>query len=850
LILNEIRYASFSSPIGEQRELAFVEVYNKSAVGVSLSNHSLLRRDGSTVATLPSLTLPAKGFLTVLFGPGVDDTDFSDGEGTFYTQGVNDGVFEAEDELGLYGGAAGPATIIDFVAWSGTGSYAGGIPHGHAVSASIWTSGAFVDTSGFSPEQGEDDDMNGVLGLTPTGYDTNSVTDWRQYDWETYFVGSLHTAPNPMQVSPADGVTVETALVTFQWAHMPAAVSYQLLVDNNADFSSPETNITLSGESATVPVADGESTWRVESSDASGTVLVDPKSGYKIARTTQVTTPQVPITRLIQHKDTGMLCIVRGGTYRRGDNGGCSETPSARGPWDAAHPEGHARSGCPHCSHYCARAAIAMINHQRGGNLSQDRISHELFKDDLTGPEGDLGHKLGADNFLRVDQTLAWALNGATVTHTLSNPDFDEIRTEIDAGRVIMVGSVGHAMIVNGYRNSPTAQVHIVNPWPDSTAAIGRSGWMKPGKVGIVVWWKFAGTPTGRLEEPGVTADGDGDGLVDFDEGARFPTSPANPDSDGDLIGDKREIRSYTFHENDLHPSDIGVLVDSERFPDIDQDGKRAEVDIDTDAGGVPDTFEDDNLNGVAKDQTGETDVFSKDDDPFRDCNQNTVHDEQDIKVGTSLDCNGNKVPDECICTEGGPTPCEPDADGDGVIDPCDGCPSDPAKATPGVCGCGTPDTDTDGDGTADCHDNCPTDPNKTAPGQCGCGIPDVDTDGDGTADCHDNCPTDPNKTAPGQCGCGIPDVDSDADGVANCNDLCPNDSAKTTPGQCGCGVPDIDSDGDGVANCNDPCPNNPGVCSAPTGSIPTLSAWARSVLIAAFLVVGWYVLSSRRGGY
>ncbi|MBK8581422.1 MAG: T9SS type A sorting domain-containing protein [Flavobacteriales bacterium] len=70
-----------------------------------------------------------------------------------------------------------------------------------------------------------------------------------------------------------------------------------------------------------------------------------------------------------------------------------------------------------------------------------------------------------------------------------------------------------------------------------------------------------------------------------------------------------------------------------------------------------------------------------------------------------------------------------------------DGCPNDPNKIAPGVCGCGIPDTDTDNDGAADCIDGCPTDPDKTAPGVCGCGIPDTDTDQDGLADCIDNCP-------------------------------------------------------------------------------------------------------------
>ena len=114
-----------------------------------------------------------------------------------------------------------------------------------------------------------------------------------------------------------------------------------------------------------------------------------------------------------------------------------------------------------------------------------------------------------------------------------------------------------------------------------------------------------------------------------------------------------------------------------------------------------------------------------------------------------------------------------PDTDGDGASDCIDGCPNDPAKTAPGICGCGVADTDTDGDGTADCNDGCPADPYKTAPGICGCGVADTDTDGDGTADCNDGCPADANKTAPGICGCGVADTDTDGDGTADCNDNC-----------------------------------------------------------------------------
>jgi len=77
------------------------------------------------------------------------------------------------------------------------------------------------------------------------------------------------------------------------------------------------------------------------------------------------------------------------------------------------------------------------------------------------------------------------------------------------------------------------------------------------------------------------------------------------------------------------------------------------------------------------------------------------------------------------ICgVDGGDASCRDAAserDG-GVVD---GCPNDPLKTDPGICGCGTPDTDTDTDGTADCIDGCPADPAKAQAGICGCGAAD-----------------------------------------------------------------------------------------------------------------------------
>ncbi len=71
----------------------------------------------------------------------------------------------------------------------------------------------------------------------------------------------------------------------------------------------------------------------------------------------------------------------------------------------------------------------------------------------------------------------------------------------------------------------------------------------------------------------------------------------------------------------------------------------------------------------------------------------------------TTADCDDGNPCTEDACDNGYCYNIElPDTDGDGACDATDGCPEDPNKTEPGICGCGTPD-DANLNGTADCQE-------------------------------------------------------------------------------------------------------------------------------------------------
>jgi len=221
-------------------------------------------------------------------------------------------------------------------------------------------------------------------------------------------------------------------------------------------------------------------------------------------------------------------------------------------------------------------------------------------------PENDLGHGVGIDS-TDVLHTLSWALSGVQIYNNVGKPPFTSIMNWIDDGRPILCRDTSgewHATVIDGY-DASGEMVHVIDPARDPGPDSETPEYYP--SLNLYEVWVPPASATGRSDESTLSQDNDDDFICDFDEINRFHTDPNEADSDGDLISDYLEIRSYTFLADGSF--DSGNVRD----PNIDIDLLRPEVDRDSDNGGTPDGLEDLNRNGVV--DLGETDPLNPGDD-------------------------------------------------------------------------------------------------------------------------------------------------------------------------------------------------------------------------------------------
>lgn len=622
--INEVSF--MASPGGAQ----WAELVNYGDAPVPLAGSVLTDGDGNDYVFPAGVgSVPPGGFVVVTFdglGSGADDYSFGDGSADLHASLVS--PFEPIDEAALYdSGAFSPDSIRSFVAWGGVPDFADA---NDAVAAGIWSDGEFVASVASGPGLDVEVQPGGSTGLL----DETSAVGFN--DWVTYIPalttpGAANVIPAPVFRSPPDGQTTDSGDIVFGWSSVADATSYDLTVDDDADFSSPiiQVTVTESQYAVAAALADGTYFFRVRAELVGGAHTADSPAGSVIVESI----PAADLGRganqatlagfvpLLQHKDTGMLCL------EFCDLAGVT-------PWDARHaactcnPDGGGNCNPPmrtncnrHDNMYCARASVAMVNNFHGGDLSQDRISFEYYSPDFPGPDNDLRHGVGmfpsrmargAGGVLGKD-ILEWAMGGpgpggADMERVFAKPTFLRIQQAVAAGTPLLCGEFNnqHAIVITGWRITAAGRrlFQRADPWT------GRQAWWNYATYPITEFNVARNTANPRMQEAGVTADADGDGIVDFDETHRFNTNPNLADTDGDGVGDKQDVISYVFRF---------PFFARGRVVDIDADGLRPERDFDTDNGGLRDGQEDRNANGFWQRPQGETDPFNAlDDGPNR----------------------------------------------------------------------------------------------------------------------------------------------------------------------------------------------------------------------------------------
>ena len=616
----------------------WVELKNGGGSPVHLAGYRLTDEDGNWYripAALPPV--PAGAFVVVVFdgqGSGADDLNFGDNVATLHSPAGLTNIFEdGADQVALYragysvylplvlsssGGSPTPvdgiptSNVVSFVAWGGDpGSDAIG-----AVTAGVWGEGLYKDLRQIGDETPQPVYPGHSLGLLPSGASRSSPDGWVHYQEAEVTQGADNPVPGMSGFDPASGATIDSATFAIGWPLIEGTTAYHFQMDNNSDFSSPEYDAMLDSPAfvPVSPVPEGKYYWRVAviqdaltgswSASAEINSLAFPSTAGSAAPQAVAATKVLGIQWQLQRKDTRMVC--QAGDNETADVGN-AQTKNA--PWDAPHPTTGGPK--PHGDTYCERASISMLASYYGGHLSQDRIAYEDYKGETV---DQLGHTKAGNNTY-IDDQLTWAR--ITYDKVRSKPTFAQVKSWIDNSRPLITLRPGHFRVVDGYRESLSGgvtvqQVHLLDPWNNArwenwSDDLTTTVWVGPSGPG--------GAPNVLSDEDedgdGVRDtmdDSDGDGLVDFDERHRFGTTWDNPDTDGDGVPDKADMRGYVFDNAGRYSTTYKA--------DFDGDGLRKERDPDNDRklnNGSKDGCEDANHNG--KLDAGETSNFNSADD-------------------------------------------------------------------------------------------------------------------------------------------------------------------------------------------------------------------------------------------
>lgn len=491
-------------------------------------------------------------------------------------------------------------------------------------------------------------------------FNENKKRFWSLFN-TTEIAKNENALPNirPISLTENSRISLEPGdNMVFAWNKVSGAAKYDFIIVNADDSSEVEHRITNSTV-ISMRLKSGSYIWSVEAlreNQAAGSFLSHLRnfvSNFKLTVTTAshlLASPNLHVTPLAARKDTYMLDLKWGDEIikKRWDsphnlsqyldsNGQLQFSDSLEKNWDEEE------------SWRCWIAAVVMLNHYNGGNLTEDEVKLKVKgnKSNLkldAFPHGRHGCGYGSD----INFALKWALNlsYADIHYYHGRPSELEILSALQNGRPVIIWQLDHLMVIDAalYNDDNEVEFRFINV--DNN---GHYEWRVYSTLDeISCCWMPEKTDNPLMSDSLKKIDSDLDGIVDYDELYRFGTEYLLEDSDGDLIKDKEEIMSYTLLE--INPGftrkngvDGYYGVEYETMADVDNDGLRAEKDRDSDNDGLLDGQEDVNHNGLQ--EPGETSpYFGEDDSYVVSVNNITLYALNELKYNDGATCTNDSL--------------------------------------------------------------------------------------------------------------------------------------------------------------------------------------------------------------